>query len=143
METCRTTRVMTNIQRWTAFFLVWRSRLDSSFSRGEAKKLFSGSTLFFSNAGLVWYKGKGRKIHHKDLSNTVLNTSCKIKQTLPVLCSPPTCKPWLNLSPAAIQRCVKILLSHKTMQWNSSRFSFPICNSLLCSLGKIFCLACS
>lgn len=38
---------------------------------GDAKKLLSGSTLFLSNAGLVWCKRKGRKIHHKDLSNTV------------------------------------------------------------------------
>lgn len=53
-------------------------------------------------------------------------------------CVPAYLQTLVNLSPAAIQRCVKILLSHKTMQWNSPRFSFPICNSLFCSLGKIF-----
>lgn len=66
------------------FFLIcWHSNKKE----GEAKELFSGSVLFLLNAGLVWCKGKGRKTHHKDPSNTVFNTSCKIKQTLPVLCS--------------------------------------------------------
>lgn len=81
----------------------------------------------------VWY---GAKEKEEKLITKILPTLCLIlhvKLNRHCLCSVPA-----YLSPAAIQRCVKILLSHKTMQWNSPRFSFPICNSLFCSLGKIF-----
>lgn len=87
----------------------------------------------------VWYGAKERE---EKLTTKILPTLCLIlhaKLNRYCLCYVPAyLQTLVNLSPAAIQRCVKILSSYKTTQWNSSRFSFFICNSLFCSLGKIF-----
>lgn len=87
----------------------------------------------------VWYGAKEReeKLITKILSTPCLILHAKLNRYC-LCCVPAYLQTPVNLSPAAIQRCVKILLSGKTMQCNSSRFSFPICNSLFCSLSKIF-----
>lgn len=80
-ETCRTACVMTNIQRQTAFFLV----SHSNDKEGEAKKHFQEAHS--SSQMQVWYGTKEREEKfNKDLSDTVFNTSRKMK-ILPALCS--------------------------------------------------------
>lgn len=129
---------MTNIQRRTGFFfysldiqMIKRERQRSSFQEAPSSSYMQ-----------VWCKGKGRKTRHKDPSNTVFNTSCKIKQTLPVLCSCLLTNP-VNYSQLLFKDVSRF--SYHTRQCSGTHLDFHSLFAILYSvpLAKYFCLACS